>query len=285
MDGNSPGKSPAPSPDKTDRGRSGLSNRVNFFEQVWRGRNRSPSVEKRVDHRHADGSDEDDDVDNDQSAVVLQLEKEMEERRRRASPVRQVPSVRPLRRVVSPVRGGAATVDHFNFAALSETAASTRSRLPHPTQHTALEIPPVRIAVSMGAAFDLSESTETDEAQPPWRLQHSPRKGSDSSLPPDSPRAEFSAVPPPSSALSKYHDSKRIFQELTPTRRASEMPRGLSGLADAGPASLRKSSQPEWYSEYRSRTLSQASSRLELLRSGITDHYDFHINQIKGNMR
>ncbi len=64
----------------------------------------------------------------------------------------------------------------------------------------------------------------------------------------------------------------------TATRRASDQPTG----GDKWGGVLRKSSQPEWYSEYRTSTLSQTASRLEQLRGHVTSHYDFHIAEIKG---
>ena len=108
----------------------------------------------------------------------------------------------------------------------------------------------------------------------PWRKKRSEQQIIPSASPSASPPAKFSP------SVDNYY-----------LRRSSDgaAPRSSPGVAvsvavAAAAAGPRKSSQPEWYSEYRSsQTMAQTAARLELLRgNNITSHYDFHIAEIKG---
>ena len=360
MDSNSPGKPPAAqvagqmSRDERaksgddggrrarsrSRTRSGLSSRVTFFEQVWRGRNRSPSVEKTPADSASGQSNE---------LNVDKLEKQIEERRRRLTVSPDVVPTHQLRHVASPVRDASKS---SKSSEVMVAAWTERVRSPVRDLSQSVAGSPAR-EVDDPPAGDLSP-TKSPVDEVPWRMKrtcstqsdpaNSATDGDSSAVEGRVRASEFGTVPPPSSSLSKYQESKRRSKRPTndPSRTSCSGPNsgasvdqesGIRQPPDGPPADdlivpwrkrtaveskrghattrttpdeskeaaprrasdhsqptggdrwggvLRKSSQPEWYSEYRTSTLSQTASRLEQLRGHITSHYDFHIAEIKG---
>lgn len=284
MESNSPGQ---PAKDQKEgrrersrsRTRSGLSSRLNFFEYGAQQRQRSP--EKPVEMDISSSGLEDSVFDQ---SEVDQLEREIDERRQRLSR-RDDQERRPavsLRRVVSPVRIESVGPSQPQFATEVYISSWTeRVRSPEPKSPPT---PPPR------------------DIQPPWRLA---RRSETVPIPGNDPQTSpFPTPTTPASALSKYQEwrARRLTsvespEQVAPWRKqrlasrdskdglysSPESRRSSESGWSSPPSNVRKSSQPQWYSEFRTASLSQTASRMDALRTGgIKTHYDFHIAEIKG---
>ena len=267
MEGNSPGKKRERS---RSRGRSSLSSRVNFFEQWTTGQ--SPSADWNHHQQERVASEV-----FDQSSVD-QLERQMEERRREMMAQPDVRQVVTLRSVTSPVRS------------------------PPPTSPQSYTT-----EVFLSSWGDRVQSPDPQDAQPPWRLA---RRSEPSSS--ETHGSSFGVPTSPTLALTKYQEWRaRRFTDTTPpepsvpwrkhpAQRSSTSDAVLdfrtqrsrqpseSELSVSSSSSLSSSRrgpphhQPQWYSDFRTASMTQAATRLDTFRAGVNTHYDFHISQIKG---
>ena len=297
MESNSPGQSPRD--EKRDarrersrsRTRSGLSSKLNFFEYSAQCRKQSPShsFERTESHETTFKMDipaVEDSVFN--QSEVDQLEREITERRQRLSrrdddEERQRRPAVALRRVVSPVRVEVVCPPHQQQFATEVYISSwtERVRSPDPVQHSPPTPPP-------------------RDVQPPWRLA---RRSEPTT--PAQHTSPFQAPTTPASALSKYQEwrARRLTSVESPEqiapwrkqqiqRRTSKDGRSESPLEgrrsfeiESPPSNVRKGSQPQWYSEFRTASFTQTASRMDAFRvGGVKTHYDFHIAEIKGEI-
>lgn len=255
MEGNSPG-----------RKKSSLSSKVNFFEQVWTrpppssDRNEQPGV-------MSEAFDQ---------ASVDELERQMRERRREMMAASQQSDHRPmvtLRSVTSPAKSPTEQQSYTSEVFVSSWTDRVKSPSPQgdPVVH------------------------------PPWRLA---RRSEPSSSPEPS---SFGVPTSPTLALNKYQEwrARRLTDSSAPdtsvpwrrqaqrsntsdsvfdfqrSRQSSESELSVSSGSNFS-ISSRKFSQPQWYSEFRTASNTQAATRLDTFRPAINTHYDYHISQIKG---
>lgn len=288
MESNSPGQPPAKDQKKDgrrersrSRTRSGLSSRLNFFENAGQSRQKSPDRTDVVSTVAMKIGGFNDSV-FDQSEVD-QLEREIDERRHRLS--RRDDENRTavaLRRVLSPVRVESAGPSQQQQFATEVYISSWTERVRSPEPTSSPPTPPPR------------------DIQPPWRIA---RRSEPTPIPSHDPHTSpFPTCTTPTSALTKYQEwrARRLTsvespEQVAPWRRQRlaskegrlDSPDSRRSSESAGwaspPSHLRKQSQPLWYSEFRTASLSQTASRMDALRTGgINTHYDFHISQIKG---
>ena len=277
MESNSPGHQRR---DRSrSRTRSGLSSRVNFFEQVQQSTS-----------SHSVG----DDSVFDQSQVD-QLEREIHERRQRTSRAsvaddQRRPSV-TLRRIASPSVGDGPSQPLY-ATEVYISSWTERVRSPDPV------LPP-------------TPPQRSKDVQPPWRLgrRSEPRTPEEEEVQRPSPPPFSADVTTPSSALSKYQEwrARRLTSvetevQVAPWRR-QQMERRVNQSQDkqpdssgdsrwppwvTSPSSVKRrasSNQPQWYSEFRTASLSQTAMKMDAFRpGGIQTHYDFHIAEIKGRL-
>ncbi len=224
MEGNSPGK----------RGRSGLSSRLNFFENLSTSGSSSSNATEVFDQ-----------------SSVEELERQMRARREQQSKeVEPQPQVVTLRRVLSPVRSP-------NY--VSEVFVSSWT--------------------------ERVQSSEPD-IQPPWRRARLSE--------PEHPSSPFLGPPSPNDALNKYQEWRaRRFTTADPSSFSAEAPwrrrtpsersdHSGSSSSHSFKSSSKASQQPQWYSEFRTASMTQAAASLESYRTGFNTHYDYHIAIIKG---
>lgn len=243
MEKNSPGK--VRRDRSRSRGRASLSSRVNFFEQVWTSGSPSTTDEASVHVLGQSGVDE--------------LERAMTERRRRDQEQTESPvskHVVTLKKVVSPGRSPA-TEQYTNEVFV--TSWTDRVQSPPPS---------------------------SEVVHPPWRLA---RRSEPSEIP-----SSISA-PTPASALTKYQEwrARKLSSATTDSSvdipwRRKRNPSELSIESDKSVSSSGSSArtsttqQPQWYSEFRTASMTQVAKRLESYQTGLNTHYDFHIAEIKG---
>ncbi len=300
MESNSPGRSPRD--DKREaarrersrsRTRTGLTTKVNFFEFGAQIRDNSLSLSstERTSESHettvlVDLPAVEDSV-FDQSEVDA-LEREIMERRHRLSrrddDERQRRPAVALRRVVSPVRVEVASPSQQFATEVYISSWTERVRSPDPVQASPPTPPP------------------RQDVQPPWRLAR--RSEPATPAPHTSP---FQSPTTPASALSKYQEwrarrltsvespeqiapwRKQQIQRRTSKESGPESPPSRDGRRhveiESQPSNVRKGSQPQWYSEFRTASFTQTASRMDAFRvGGVKTHYDFHIAEIKGEI-
>ena len=251
MDGNSGAGKPAQ--DRRARSRSrtrpGLSSRVNFFEQVWKGRNRSPSVEGLHDDAAAGSTHV--------SAVWMEQRTEQ-----RVVEWTTLSSSSTVDQKLSSADAADATWWRLRRTPERKTAVAAAAAAAAEDAVIA-SVPPPSAAFSKyqetrcrrqsSQEAAAAPSTPVQEDVAPWRRKR---------------RAE-------SAAAQESFSSDVQFSVVSARRTTVTSVASLSSTTST-------THGVDWYSQYRSGA-TQAQSRLEKREANVTSHYDVHIAQIKGS--